>query len=299
MLALAYSPNLSAQVTSPPAFAYSNKENVSARELFRGLSGSVLTVSAATAPKPKQGSGVVIGEIFSVRDAELQPLIVTNAHVVSGAASIQVRSSEGSSSAEIAYIDNSIDLAFLRLKSLPGLRRVAIAAVNTISVGDQVFALGSPRGLELSLSSGIVSSLRNSSRYTLVQTTAPISPGSSGGGLFNQRGQLVGVTSSKVVDGENLNFAIEAEIVHKLYQSMRASQALLVAVLFAAPEIKARYTALPNGIDIVAWMSRAVDRESGRPIYALVLEKTAPESQGSELDGFLRGLLERLKNEAS
>jgi len=77
--------------------------------------------------------------------------------------------------------------------------------------GQQVFAIGTPQGLEGSISEGIVSAKRGDpifDRPLLVQTTAPISPGSSGGGLFDARARLVGITSFRLTDAQNLNFAI-------------------------------------------------------------------------------------------
>ena len=77
--------------------------------------------------------------------------------------------------------------------------------------GQTVFAIGSPQGLDLSISEGIVSSVRESRLGPLIQTTAAISPGSSGGGLFNVSGQLIGITTFQSKTGQNLNFAVPAD----------------------------------------------------------------------------------------
>lgn len=82
---------------------------------------------------------------------------------------------------------------------------------SSLKVGETVYAVGAPRGLELSLSSGIIAQLRGDPIFEpplLIQTTAPISPGSSGGGLFDERGRLVGLTSFQFRDSQSLNFAI-------------------------------------------------------------------------------------------
>jgi serine protease Do len=71
--------------------------------------------------------------------------------------------------------------------------------------------IGNPSGLTSTLSEGIISGLRTQRGVRYVQTSAPISPGSSGGGLFDERGNLLGITSFKIEDAENLNFAIAAE----------------------------------------------------------------------------------------
>jgi len=91
-------------------------------------------------------------------------------------------------------------------------------SANTLQTGEHVFTIGAPKGLELSLSEGIISRLEAAEigdagvklprTVTRIQTTAPISPGSSGGALFDRQGALVGITTSSVRDGQNLNFAL-------------------------------------------------------------------------------------------
>lgn len=91
-----------------------------------------------------------------------------------------------------------------------------LGAGSKLMVGESVFAIGAPRGLDLSMSDGIVSQLRGDARAPIIQTTAPISPGSSGGGLFDSEGRLVGVTTFYVEGGQNLNFALPVEWLDEL-----------------------------------------------------------------------------------
>lgn len=79
---------------------------------------------------------------------------------------------------------------------------------TSLEVGETLFAIGSPRGQENTLSQGLLSGIRRDSGITYIQTTAPISPGSSGGGLFDQYGNLVGITTLEISDSQSLNFAI-------------------------------------------------------------------------------------------
>jgi S1-C subfamily serine protease len=88
---------------------------------------------------------------------------------------------------------------------------------DSLEVGEPLYALGSPAGLELTLSSGILSGVREQGNLKFVQTTTPISPGSSGGGLFDARGNLVGVTTLAVVGREKLNQALNLAIPAELY----------------------------------------------------------------------------------
>ena len=85
-----------------------------------------------------------------------------------------------------------------------------------VRTGQKVFAIGAPQGLELTISEGIVSSLRETKLGTVIQTTAPISPGSSGGGLFNVSGQLIGITTFQSKTGQNLNFAVPADWIAQM-----------------------------------------------------------------------------------
>ncbi len=87
---------------------------------------------------------------------------------------------------------------------------------KSTSIGEKVYAIGAPLGLELSISDGLVSGERRHGTHTWLQTTAAISPGSSGGGLFNAQGQLVGITTASIADGQNLNFAIPVDDVYRV-----------------------------------------------------------------------------------
>lgn len=89
------------------------------------------------------------------------------------------------------------------LTPVAGLRRYA-----DVQVGEQVFSVGSPNGLENTLGAGLLSGKRVVERIELLQTSAPISPGSSGGGLFDSEGRLIGITTFLLRDSQNLNFAI-------------------------------------------------------------------------------------------
>ena len=78
-------------------------------------------------------------------------------------------------------------------------------------MGEQVYTVGAPSGLERTLANGIISGLRSEGTHHYIQTTAPISPGSSGGGLFDENGNLIGITTLFIKESQALNFAIAAE----------------------------------------------------------------------------------------
>jgi len=153
--------------------------------------------------------------------------IVTNDHVVVGSSKISVtifKESEDDQENQIFHhvrllaVNPAWDLALLKIETESPLELgfVPLGESRELLRGQPVFAIGSPMGLSRSVSEGIISRVPVGIRgRLLVQTTAKISPGNSGGPLFNLRGEVVGVTSSKIVaaGAEGLGFAIPAEIV--------------------------------------------------------------------------------------
>ena len=112
---------------------------------------------------------------------------------------------------KILALNPYFDLALLEIPAQKDMefRPVFIADDDTHREGDTVFAIGSPLGLERSVSEGIVASRnRNMDGIVYIQTTAQINPGNSGGPLFNSKGQVVGVINMKLTFGEGLGFAI-------------------------------------------------------------------------------------------
>ncbi len=137
--------------------------------------------------------------------------IVTNRHVIKGSASIQVLAGNGIKYKVIepASLDDKADLALLKTEKLP-LSIIPLAMSDSpIRQGDRVLVIGSPLGLQGSVTDGIVSAFRSTDGLgDLVQISAPISPGSSGSPVVNARGEVVGVATLNLPGGQNLNFAI-------------------------------------------------------------------------------------------
>jgi S1-C subfamily serine protease len=148
------------------------------------------------------GSGVAVGD---------GQTLLTNHHVVKDAYAIlivcQDTSEEGGYPAYITAHAPELDLATLRLAGSKTLDAIPMAT-ELPAVGAKAYAIGSPRGLSGTLTEGIVSAIRVRGGYPVIQTTAPISPGSSGGGLFNAEGQLIGITTESMSEGQQLNFAV-------------------------------------------------------------------------------------------
>jgi len=153
----------------------------------------------------KQGSGFFINQNGDV---------VTNYHVIQGASSAEIKTTDGNTY-PITYIlagDEQGDL--IRLSVNISSKSVYPLSLNkTIpEIGERIIVYGSPLGLENTVSDGIVSAIRDIPNYgRIIQITAPISPGSSGSPVLNLRGEVIGIATFQMVEGQNLNFAIPSE----------------------------------------------------------------------------------------
>lgn len=135
--------------------------------------------------------------------------IATNCHVIENSAAFVVGKAGAYIPATLWAGDESKDICILDAPGIEG-RPAQIGTAASLKIGEPVYAIGAPRGLELSLTDGIVSQLRGSP-FPIIQTTAAISGGSSGGGLFNSQGRLVGLTSLKIKDEQGFNFSMPVE----------------------------------------------------------------------------------------
>ena len=164
----------------------------------------VVTIHDSRGRAVASGSGVAIAT----------DQVVTNGHVLEPKQGIgvglQVRQGKLAWPATSSNYDEDHDLVLLRV---PGaeLHPASIRPSKSLKVGERVYAIGAPRGLELSISEGLVAALREGTKTPFVQTTAALSAGSSGGGLFDADGRLVGITTSQIQDAQNLNFAVATE----------------------------------------------------------------------------------------
>ena len=187
-------------------------------QLFEKLSPSIWVVTTFDAAEKRlaQGSGVVI-----------EPgMLITNCHVLARARAVVVRRDNVAYGATLEHADVERDLCQLQVKNFTA-PAVELAPTGGLRVGQRVYAVGNPRGLEVTFSDGLISGLRRAAddkTVELVQTTAPISPGSSGGGLFDSTGRLVGITTATRRDSQNLNFAMPADWIREV--PARAREAL-------------------------------------------------------------------------
>jgi len=163
-------------------------------QLFLQLAPSIVSVQTDRG----RGSGVVVGP----------RLILTNQHVIEDASFIQVYASSRQYEATVFRIDASKDACILKISSgsLPPI--AAIRLLEELKIGERVYALGNPEGLEKTFSDGMISGKRFFDGQQWIQITAPIAPGSSGGGLFDGNGRLIGITTAGLDEADLINFAI-------------------------------------------------------------------------------------------
>ena len=193
-------PNIT-DIAKPPT------DSTIAQQVFENTWRSVVVIETHDA----QGSGVIV-----------RPNIVaTNCHVVDNAKRIAVYKSverradaDNAFAARIRHADKRRDFCLLDVDGLWGIA-ATVRKYATLKVGESVYGLGAPKGLDLSLSDGLISQLREIDGNRKIQTNVAISPGSSGGGLFDREGNLIGIMTSKITDEsvEGIGFAIPADLV--------------------------------------------------------------------------------------
>lgn len=193
----------------------------SPKDLFAAVSGSVVVVKVFDEEKAVGfGSGVVISP----------EEVLTNCHVVEKGTRFQVGRGMVMNRAVLLYRDNDQDLCLLVSPGVGG-KPASLGRSAALSVGARVYAIGAPQGLELSLSDGLVAQLHGEADGPrLIQTTAPISPGSSGGGLFDEDGRLVGITTFYLKKGQNLNFAMPVDLLAGLRSQEHLVDPLAVGI---------------------------------------------------------------------
>ena len=169
-------------------------------ELYKLLSPAVLYILTGNDHNGLQGTGFIVSP---------DGICVSNYHVFKGTFQENSRIFVGDaeySVTEVIYKSDDLDCIVFRINGsdLPFLQ----LASNIPNIGEEVFAIGNPQGLEKTLSTGIISQIRDNG--TIIQTTAEITHGSSGGPLFNMKGEVIGITTSGFNEA-NLNFAINIQ----------------------------------------------------------------------------------------
>jgi Flp pilus assembly protein TadD len=194
-------------ITTCPSLA---QENLPA--IVKKIQPSVVTI--LTYDKNRKGLSQGSG-FFIKKDGN----IITNRHVLQGANSADVKTAEGKVYPVTRVIaeDREGDLILVSVDIPHDAAHPLSVSASIPEVGERVIVIGSPLGLEKTVSDGIVSAVRDIPEFgTIIQITAPISPGSSGSPVVNMQGQVIGVATLQTVEGQNLNFAVTGERIVKL-----------------------------------------------------------------------------------
>lgn len=190
---------------------------VRAQESLPSLVKRVKPAVVAISTYDANGEAVMTGSGFFLRPGQ----VVTNLHVVRGAVRAEIKTLDGKGKMfpvnGTLAIDEEGDLALLSVDMPLERARTSELASELPDEGEPIFVIGNPLKLEGSVTDGIVSAVREvPNSYRIIQITAPISHGNSGSPVFNLRGQVLGVVTVKVTNGQNINLAIAAARVAEL-----------------------------------------------------------------------------------
>jgi len=176
-------------------------------EIFKKVERSVFVVYATPSEADVRTRNIMFGSAVAVADH----FLLTNCHVVVDRPVIRIVRGDDARVASLVAGDLQADRCILKSEGAPLPAIAGVRGFKDLSVGERVFAIGTPIGFDRTLTQGLISGLRNYSGRNLVQTDAPLSPGNSGGGLFDESGNLVGITTLASRAGiQNLNFAVAA-----------------------------------------------------------------------------------------
>lgn len=222
---------------------------------LRALPGLALVAAAGLAPSPARGQTLTPREIAAAaQPATVQiralgsrgqvagqgsgffvspdGVIVTNFHVIEDAHALQVETSGGEVYDNVYYVtsDPRRDVAVLKVP-VEGAVSLRLGSDTAAAVGAEVYAMGNPLGQTSTFSDGLVSATRTVEGVSMIQISAPISSGSSGGPVMDARGEVIGVATMVLAGGQNLNYAVPVRYVRPLLETgdrpQRFSRSLL------------------------------------------------------------------------
>ncbi len=207
-----------------PGFAeiYSFDERINIR-VYESVSPSIVAIDADISEGVSSGTGCII---------DSGGLILTSSHVLDGFKTIKVTLSDGTSYSGKMVADNidNSDFALIKIKPDSSLRTINLGNSSNVRVGQKVLAIGNPFGFNRTLTTGIVS--RVDKKRNKIQTDAAINPGSSGGPLLNQKGEVIGINQSIYNPDNNksnigIGFAVPVDIAKKFIEDVKKSDPAL------------------------------------------------------------------------
>jgi serine protease Do len=215
-----------ATLTARGATAQPADGGLQPREIAARAQASLLVVRAIG----PQGDTLGEGTGFVV---DRKGTFVTNYHVVEPAASVEVQPLDGAPSRTVLLVaaDPQRDLAVLRAPELEPGGELPLGDDSVAVIGDRIYVMGNPLGMSGTFSDGLVSARRPVHGTSMLQISAPISPGSSGGPVMNERAEVIGVAAMMVVGGQNISLAVPSRYVRPLLVVTDAPRPFTAAAL--------------------------------------------------------------------
>ena len=252
-------------------------------ELVRRVKPSVVAIVTfdARGEKLSKGSGFFISS----------ERIVTNRHVIDGAFKAEIHTVNGNSYnvRGVLAVDGAGDIALLQIDIGPNMVNPLIITRTSPQEGESVVVVGNPLGLEGSVSNGIVSAVRDIPNFgRIIQITAPISSGSSGSPVINMQGQVIGVATLQLTDGQSLNFAVPSDRV----AGLQASALRTLSEVVSATKKSQRATAERFYMQGLGFLSRD-DCEKALPYFKRATDSDPTYAEAWAQMGFCNGMLGR------
>jgi tetratricopeptide (TPR) repeat protein len=217
--------------------------------------------------------------------------VVTNRHVLEGAYKAEVHTAGDLTFnvRGVLALDGEGDIALLQVDAPAGMASPLSVARTTPQEGESIVVIGNPLGLEGSVSNGIVSAVRDIPNFgRIIQITAPISPGSSGSPVINMRGEVIGVATLQLADGQSLNFAVPSDRVVQL----QVGPVRTLAELVLATRNSLRANAERFYMQGLGFLSRD-DCEKALPYFKKATDADPDYAEAWAQTGFCNGMLGR------
>jgi|GEM_PF-1039917 len=227
-------PQVAAAPAPPPSAA---GQALAPDQVYKLAAPSVYIVVAGPTPEDivNKAPGTTQGSAVALT----QDLAVTNCHVIKKHQAIFLYYEKRAGPATVERVDQRADICLLRSTQLKLTPVSGVRLAGTVGVGERAYAVGAPRMLERTLTEGLVSAMREDKGVKLVQTSAPIAEGSSGGGLFDAQGRLIGITTRMIKQEGFLNFAVAPDAFWPLAGASAARPRSAAAPAPAKPQAAA------------------------------------------------------------
>lgn len=198
--------------------------SMAAAQDARNVAQQVIPSTVTVILYDSSGRVIGTGSGFFVSDN----IIATNSHVIDGADDANIKLANSDTlyqTAGVVAVDKRNDLVLLQINNIHG-KPLKLSVSEPLEVGQEIYAVGSPKGLEGTIAPGIVSRLGtvHAEGEARIQITAPISPGSSGGPVVDKNGEVIGIAQASIREGQNLNFAIPAQYLARMLTNLSVPQ---------------------------------------------------------------------------